>query len=251
MHRLTRSLSTFAALMIAPAALHAYEKPPAFEDPHHVPCGCYLSTVAFLHRFLRAYPAEHGQPINLTLLNDGGAWKPHTIAAFTWHHSWWGRDEYFGVFPTQCSDKVPLTAPELATCLKRSYERKTHRHPSIGAMLRQQARRTITAEDRIRDVRIAAGLCPYPSQVWWVDSQGQQVPFLYFRPGHDEIALYDPCHGTATAFTPCEVTSLIVAEASRRMGYMVQAVRPEAPPAQAFVSAIAASTAPHASGLHP
>lgn len=73
MHRLTRSLSTFVALMIAPAALHAHEKPPAFEDFHHVPCGCYLSTVAFLHRFLAAYPAERGQMINSALLNDGGA----------------------------------------------------------------------------------------------------------------------------------------------------------------------------------
>lgn len=243
-----RATCTLIALMIAPAAAHAKtEKPPAFEDSQHVPCGCYLSTVAFLHRFLVAYPAQHGQPMNLTLLNDGGAWKPHTIAVFTWQNTWWGRDEYFGVFPSRCPATMSVTDPNLAVSLKRSYESKTRRHPSIGSMLRQHARQPITAEDRIRDVLVAARLCPYPSQVWRVDSHGQEIPFLFFRPGPEMIALYDPCQGTATAFTPCRVTSLIVAEAARRMGYAVQTLRPDSPSAPAFASTIVASNAPQVS----
>ncbi len=203
----------------------ANSAPPEYADAAHVSKGCYISTVAYLARFLTQHPTESGQPLTVTLKSFDG---PHTIAVITWRGAWWGRDEYSGVFALRCRVEQGQTPDDLREPAARS----------LSAIAQRQLKRgRISAgpdtpggpslADRRTAVTTAAKLLPCAAEVYWVTTPRERVPLLYFRPYQGRIAVYDPATGTATAL--CEPTNVteVLKMVATQLRYNVVGIRSE------------------------
>jgi hypothetical protein len=203
--------------------------PPDFPDALHVVNGCYLSSLAYLARFTALYPDERGEviAINARLANEPR--KFHSIAIMSWRGHWWGRDEYFGVFPVRLPVSPGITAERLQHRARSACE--NHAKALLSNRLIQVPAappRTLSPALRAANVEAAAEIIRLPSQVFHVRSGREVFPVLFFRPAPGCIAVYDPLKGTASA--ECDTTddAVVVAAVVRRVGYRVDAV--ETPP---------------------
>ncbi len=226
------------ATLSAPAA--GLQDPPAYPDGEHVSNGCYVSTFNFLARFRAEFPEERGEPAIVTLRNADGSRRPHTVALVSWQGEWWGRDEYFGVFPLGRSVAAHPNPEELAG--------------RAGAMLEKHAAKLVrsrmasrpptpatemAAEQRVREVTAAARMIPARATVFWVKSGKSEVPVAFFRPTDRQIAVYDPLRGTSLAECACPDDAKVVAAVASRLGYRVDGVRADlASPIGTVVAAV-------------
>lgn len=201
------------------------DAPPPFPDAVHVANGCHLSTLAYLARFARTFPHERGEPLIVAMRNADGATRPHTIALVSWRGQWWGRDEYFGVFPLDAAVAAASSRPRLIARAETALERHAHARlrdaQGVGAI----AARGASLAQRLRDVTIAAALLPHPAAIFWVRSGAAELPLLLFRTSDGHIALYDPAHGTCWAESTMRDDARFVALAAERLGYRVASVR--------------------------
>jgi hypothetical protein len=199
--------------------------PPAYRDTAHVPLGCYISTYAYLAKFLANYPHEVGQPLTVNLPSFGG---PHTIALVSWQGRWWGRDEYSGVYELRCAVAETHDIEQLGETAEYFLRRLSawhHRTGKIGISTRAPAE--IADGARWDSVRTAARLLPIDSQIFRVSCRKREIPLLFFQPAANVIAVYDPANGTATAECELRSATTIVAMVASRLGYKVVAVWPE------------------------
>lgn len=201
--------------------------PPAYPQAVHVFNGCHLSTVIYLARFLREFPAETGQPLVLEMNNQDGSRKPHTVSLITWQHQWWFRDEYFGVCPTG----IPAgTAADLRrvtdraeSILNRHFQKQMrNRHIEHPPVVPEE----LSAAQMQRDVETAAAFLPYPASVYWVKDGHREIPFAFFRPAAGQIAVYNPASGTCVADCASPNVVGIVRAVARELGYRADVVRP-------------------------
>lgn len=212
------------------------DAPPAFPDTAHVPEGCLISTLAYLARFQLSFPDETGQPLTVAL---PGRDLPHTIALVSWRGQWWARDEYSGAFALRLPVRGAPDTERLRTAAEASLQRLSVRQLRFGRIAPQTERsRTLSTARRCQAVATAADLLPCTSRLFWVRSDGTELPFLFFEPTAGHIAVYDPASGTATAECAASDPQKIVSLVATRLGYMVEAVR-------------AAEATPHPSQRHP
>jgi len=218
--------------------------PPAYPDSAHVLNGCALSTLRFLTQYLSDFPAERGETLVVTMRNADGSIQPHTIALISWQGQAWCRDEYYGVFPLDCTAE---SQPNLDRLSARA-ERNLEKHAQMMVRTGQAAARTeppaqLSAEQNLRDVTTAARLIPYATKIFWVRSGNRELPMAFFRPDGRRIAVYDPVHGTSTAECASTDDAKIVLLVASRLGYRAESVRPELIPSQPALLASADSTA--------
>lgn len=218
------------ALMITPAASHLHAHPasngagpPYHPDATHVPHGCFLSTVAYLARFQAEFPDERAAAMVVELREFRGM---HTLAVVSWRGAWWGRDEFFGVFPLN----VQLAREPDAARLERAATLALDRHAK-NEVRRGRAEyaprppETLPLAERARLVAQAAALLPCPSDLFWVGDAREEVPVLFFRPAPGWVALYDPLVGTAQAQCAAESPAAIVKTIAGHLGYKATQVR--------------------------
>jgi hypothetical protein len=234
------------ALLIVPAsaglaAAPGTDAPPAFPDAAHVLNGCYLSTTAYLARFHAAFPQERGAPL---AVEPRGFQSRHTIAVVSWRGAWWGRDENFGVFAIDRSVAGTPDPEKLVRHAENALSRHAQREVAAGrGEFARRAPTTMPAEKRLELVARAADLVPHRAEILWVAGGNEALPFLFFRPGPREIAVYDPIHGTATAETDATDPVAIVSVVAARLGYRVAAVRATPPLAAGMTLAAAGGLA--------
>lgn len=203
--------------MTASASAAALSAPPDFPDPQHVPNGCYLSAVTFAHKFQLRFPGERSSPLAVTLRNADGRRKPHTVALVTWHGAWWGRDEYFGVFPTGIGAAAdPEAHPQQ---VERALEKRAAARPAAALLAASNAHGWAVSARRDDAIRAAESLLPFPASTVRIASGHRQIPFLFFRPAPGRIAVYDPIYGTASALCSANDQDRIVATVAARFGY--------------------------------
>lgn len=213
--------------MTASASAAALTAPPDFPDGQHVPNGCYLSAVTFAHKYQLRFPEERSSPLAITLRNADGRRKPHTVALVTWHGAWWGRDEYFGVFPTGigASSDPAIHSQQV----ERALERRAAARPAAALLALHVASEPITPASRDRAIRAAEAAIPFPTSTIWVASGNREIPFLFFRPAAGQIAVYDPIYGTATALCSALDQNRIVATVAAKFGYRADPPPPRPP----------------------
>jgi hypothetical protein len=196
--------------------------PPVFPDVVHVANGCYVSAVTYVARFSAAFPAERAEPAAFVLPNAGGGDQPHTLAIVSWHGEWWARDEYFGVVPLGCPSASPWN-PRLAQLrADAGFRRVAASQRREAVALREKTLRPpgrMGPDWRLAEVLAAQGILPFPSQIHWLHDGMRLIPFLYFRPGADRFAVYDPAIGTASAVSLAGDEASLVAAAVTRLGY--------------------------------
>jgi hypothetical protein len=196
--------------------------PPVFPDVVHVANGCYVSAAVYLVKFSAAFPAERGEAAPFVLPNADGTRQPHTLAIVSWQGEWWARDEYFGVVPLGCPSTAPWDPQVAQRRADAGFRRQLEFLRRTGGEVRRETApppRQLTAEWRLAEIQAARGCLPFPSEIHWLHEGRASVPFLYFRPGGDSFAVYDPAIGTASALSPVRDGSALVAAVAERMGY--------------------------------
>ena len=216
----------FALSYLPPPALGmTSQDPPSYPDKVHVSNGCHLSTARFLAQFQSANPGEQGEILELCLPN---ADRTHAVALITWRGQLWCRDEYFGVFSLECRAEPKLEHKELAaraeTLLRQQAYRLIHEE---GAPKGYLARESMSADQRLAEVALAARIIPHPTTLFWIQCKNQEIPVLFFRLTSQRIAVYDPMHGTCLASCACRDDSKIVSYVAAKLGYSVDGVRSE------------------------
>ncbi len=215
----------FTAALLSPAAraTTAPATPPDFPDTTHVREGCYISSVAYLARFAAEFPGEFGAPCSV---HPRIYPRRHTVALLTWAGEWWLRDEFAGVMRLN----LPVASREITETVRRRAEVTLDRR--VRGLSASERARILSlglhgnrAVDAAREVALAAQLLPFASAVYHVESNGREIPVLFFRPSPGCIALYDPQFGTATAETDCPSDSALVELVAQRLGYRVTCVR--------------------------
>jgi hypothetical protein len=219
--------------------------PPAYPDSAHVLNGCRLSTLRFLSRLLSEFPQEQGEPLVITMRNAGGARSAHTIALFSWQGHAWCRDEYYGVFALDC----PFEAHSNPDRLVARAEKRLEKHAQMLIRTAQVAPRSeppahLSAEQNLRDVTTAARIIPYATTIFWLRCDNREIPVAFFRPAGQEIAVYDPVHGTSSAECSCRDDAKVVSAVAAQLGYRVNGVRPDLTLTQSTL--LAASDPAHA-----
>jgi hypothetical protein len=68
-------------------------------------------------------------------------------------------------------------------------------------------------------------LLPVASELFCIESQGREILLLFFRPGPDCVAVYDPRFGTAIARTKATSSAKVVELVAERLGYRVASIR--------------------------
>ncbi|MDP3073101.1 MAG: hypothetical protein Q8N18_22600 [Opitutaceae bacterium] len=214
---------TAPPLLSAARAAPGPATPPDFPDTTHVREGCYISSVAYVARFAAEFPGEFGAPCSV---HPRIYPKRHTVALVTWAGEWWLRDEFAGVMRLN----LPAASREITETVRRRAEVTLDRRVR-GLTSSERARilslglhgsRTLDAAHEIAE---AARLLPYASALYRVESNGREIPVLFFRPSPGWIALYDPHFGTATAETDSPRDAAIVEAIAERLGYRVTSVR--------------------------
>jgi len=229
------SLRLALALVILPvlassAARAAIVAPPHYPDATHVFNGCHLSTLAYLAKFSAEFPAEQGQPLVVQMLNADGCTRSHTMSLISWRGEWWIRDEYYGVFSLNCT----VAAVSDLSCLKTLAERLYARHAAEVSRQANAPRPPVvpshlSAEQRIRDVKLAADRIPVAHTIFWVRDGRREIPLVFFRPAPGQIAVYDPSFGTGVAKCSEANDAKVVALVATRLGYRADQVRAELP----------------------
>jgi len=240
---LTATLTAPAARATA-SAPEGSVTPPSYPDSAHVLNGCRLSTLRFLARFLSEFPHEHGEPLAITMRNADGSRSGHTLALFSWQGQAWCRDEYYGVFTLDC----PFEAqPNLNRLVARA-EKRLEKHAQMlirtaQATARPEPPAHLSAEENLRDVTTAARIIPYATTIFWLRCDNREIPVAFFRPAGQEIAVYDPVHGTSSAECSCRDDAKVVSAVAAQLGYRVNGVRPDLALSQSTL--LAASDATH------
>jgi hypothetical protein len=216
--------------MITPAAsnLHAHPAgdsaaPPAYPDSVHVLHGCFISTVAYLARFQAEFSDERAASIVVELREFLGL---HTVAVISWRGAWWGRDEFFGIFPLNVKVAREPDAAHLERAIAFALDRHAKnevRRGRAGYAPRPPA--TLPIAERARIVSQAAALLPCPSEVFWLGGDREEIPVLFFQPAPGWVALYDPLIGTAQAQCAATNPAAIVKTVATQMGYQVRHLR--------------------------
>ncbi len=192
--------------------------PPSFRDAVHVPRGCYISTMVFLARFHAEHPTERGEPLTLELASYDG---PHTVALISWRGMLWGRDEYCGVFPLHVA-VVSSSVVEIRRRAALALTRLSSQYLKRGLIdPATESERAMSPEARRAAVARAAALLPVRGEIWELRQGRERLPFLFFRPAAEQIAVYDPAYGTATAHCRACSPGLVVAAVLLRLGYGV------------------------------
>ena len=214
---------TTAYLLASATGRCALPDPPSYPDEIHVLNGCRLSTARYLERFRDAFPDEHGEVLNIRMPDAG---QNHAVALVTWHGQLWCRDEYFGVFPLECSVEARPRRPELADraedLLARQAARLIHKE---GAPRMRLAREPISAGQLLQEVALAVRIIPFPTTLFWIRSGDLEVPLIFFRPTSERVAVYDPLHGTCLAKCACHDDAKVVSQIAAELGYSVDAIR--------------------------
>ena len=209
--------------------------PPDFPDIVHVASGCHVSTLAYIARFLAAVPCEHAVPLIVSLENRDGSRKPHTVALLTWQGRWWCRDEYYGVFSLQRAVAAHPRPEQLATWAGARLERQAReRWRSADAPRPRLLRSDLPAAAGERDLELAAALLPFPTRRFEVRCGTETFSVLLFRPAANEIAVYEPRHGTCLGVGPISNDARAVEIVATRLGYRVLAVHPSGVAADAL-----------------
>lgn len=215
---------SFVASSAARAAV--VTPPPHYPDATHVYNGCHLSSLAYLAKFNAEFPAEQGRPLVVQLLNADGCTRSHTLTLLTWQGDWWIRDEYYGVFPLNCTVKAVSDLSQLQALAERVYARHVAeisrrsdapRPPEVPSRL--------SVDQRLHDVKLAAGKIPMAHTIYWVRDGKREVPLVFFRPAPGQIAVYDPAFGTGVAKCSQPDDAKVVAAVASRMGYRADVVR--------------------------
>jgi hypothetical protein len=232
-----RSLLAAAALVLASAGADAgVSAPPAYPDSQHIPNGCHLSTLAFLNRFVAAFPGEKGEPVVIAMSNEAGVHWKHTVAVLSWHGQAWVRDEYFGTFVLGCDyDQKPAGA-RLGSMAEAALHRQARLAGPDAIKALTPPPESLTNSERINDVTIAASKVPFPATVFWVRTGKHEVPVAFFRPSATQIAVYEPLHGTCLAECSVRDDARIVALVAAKLGLRPDSVRADLPAATALVA---------------
>jgi hypothetical protein len=229
----------------ATSASDSVSSPCSFPDSDHVANGCHVSTLRFLARFLAEFPSETGSPLVIRMRNGDGVSRSHTVAIVSWHGEWWCRDEYFGVFALGCTVKAPLEQRRLVSRTESRLEARARMTVRMSPAAARPAPPTqLSAEQRLRDVTVAARMIPFATKVYWVRGGGRELPVVFFRPGDRQIAVYDPLHGTCIAECSAGDDAKVVGLVAAQLGYPVDAVRPDLAPPQGAL--LASLNTPHA-----
>ena len=211
------------------AASEAPDAPPRYPDSVHVANGCHISSVAYLARFAAEFPAERGEPIVLVVPTLGGEKRPHTIAVITWQGWWWGRDEYYGVFPLGVRSKSTKTVDRLNRPAAAAYVRFSRQRCQQAAYHRENPEaRLLSTIELAHQVSTAAGLLPCQSTTFWITDGDREYPLVFFRPAKDWIAVYDPQHGTCVGECSAKDDAKIVAAIAAKFGYHLENLRADA-----------------------
>jgi hypothetical protein len=202
--------------------------PPHYPDAAHVFNGCHLSTLAFLARFSAEFPLEQGHALVVRMRNADGTDKSHTLAVVSWRGAWWCRDEFFGVFPLGCPASAHPDLTRIVTRVEPLLEKHAQVHMrKSGVPKPSPAPATLSPEQRLHEVETAAEVIPFPHTIFWVRDHTREVPLVLFRPASDQIAVYDPAHGTGVAECSIRDDAKVISLVAARLGYRVDAVRPD------------------------
>ncbi len=226
------TLMAITSLSLGPAPAEGLPKaPPAYPDAAHVINGCYISTIAYVARFLADHPREQARPLLVNIRNVDGVTRPHTLALLTWRGQWWGRDEFFGVFPLHRAVGHGIVTDAVIRCA----ERRLDRHSDdlardLSLPLPKPPPAHLPANERAHEIAVARELLPFASEQFWIRGENEEIPLLFFRPGPQQIALYDPLSGTAQAEVDSADDARIVVAIAARLGYRVASMRAESRP---------------------
>jgi len=196
--------------------------PPNFPDMVHVANGCFISSFVYLARFHAAYPAERTDTAAIVLPNADGSFKPHTVAIVSWGGTWWARDEFYGLADLRTPSSRPLNLAGVASRLDGIFRARAARQLAAGHR-REPDRAPAGAEGtrwRLEQIQAAQQLLPVESEIIWYRSQGEALPFLFFRTSNQgSFAIYDPAIGSAQAVAEEKDAHRIVAAVAVRLGY--------------------------------
>jgi hypothetical protein len=243
--RLTATLLFLSALVMGRAEIAfpqgtAPSAPPHYGLKQHVVNGCHLSTIAFLARYRADFPSEQGEPVVLSLRNVGGVRKLHTVALISWRGAWWCRDEYFGVMPVGCMVEPKPDIARVTLRLQAVLERKAREFMgSRGVEKPVEAPAELSPEQRLREVEVATAIIPFASRIYWVGEGRSAIPVVFFRPGANQIAVYEPVHGTCIAESGLRDDAKVVSLVASRLGYDARMVRADPGIAGGAVMALA------------
>lgn len=232
----------FAVVLVASAAAGRADSPAPLAPPHypdstHIFNGCHLSAMAYLAHFRAEFPAEHGRPLVVQMMNADGRIRSHTMALVSWRGEWWVRDEYFGVFPLECA-ATETNPARLTARTERCYARHvaTVAHDAVRP---PEPPARFSAEQRAHDVTAAAAKLPVAHTVYWIKDGAREIPVVFFRPTPGVVAVYDPVRGTG--MTTCnggndaKITALVAAS----FGYRVEDIRADAADDGVFAASVA------------
>jgi hypothetical protein len=222
-----------ASTIISPAARAdaavpgvSQSAPPSYPDADHVCNGCHLSTIRYLSRFLAEYPAEHGEPLVINMMNADRTRGMHTMALISWHGQAWGRDEYFGVFSLGCRFEKEPDLSRLAACAESAYQQHARRVIRMeGTPRRPDDPEQMSRAQRFQEVTLATRIIPFPSSIYWLRSGREEFPVAFFRPSGGQIAVYDPLHGTCLAECSSPDDVKVVSLVAAQLGYRPDHVR--------------------------
>jgi hypothetical protein len=210
----------------SPSTDHVPFAPPAYSDAAHVLNGCAISTMVYVSRFVAEHPSETARLLVVRIRNSDGITRPHTMALLTWRQRWWGRDEYFGVFPLDLAVKNGVVTDDVVACAERRLDRHSdERAKDPHLALPRPPPSHLSADQRAREVALARTLLPFASECFWVRCADAEIPLLFFRPAPGQIAVYDPLTGTAQAEVECRDSEKVVAAVADRLGYRVLGIR--------------------------
>ena|ERR1035438_10164333 len=207
--------------LLAPFAAHATPSaPPTYPDTTHVFNGCRLSTERYLSRFHTAFPEQFNQPLELTMQNAEGSTFGHTVALVGWRGQLWCRDEYFGVFPLNCSSLVRPSHSQLVDSAQTLlYEQASRLIRTAGRPQMQRMPDRMSSGQRLSEAVAAMRIIPFPATLFWVHSSEGDTPMVLFRPADGMIDMYDPRHGTCQARCSSRNDAQVVEQMAARLGY--------------------------------
>lgn len=219
-----------AVAALAPARAAAPAVPPAYPEAKPVLNGCHISTLAFLARYGAEFPGERGEAVRILMRNVEGVRVRHTIALFTWRGEWWCRDNLLGVAalnrPAAAGTDLAALASEAEGVLDRIETRRNRSRRNRGSS--DTATANLSASRRLREVEAAAALLPLASSVYWLRTEGREIPVLFFRPGPGKIGVYEPSVGSCLAESGETDASKVVTLVGEKLGYRVAGVRADA-----------------------
>jgi hypothetical protein len=202
--------------------------PPSYPEDTHVFNGCHLSTIRYLARYLSEFPGESGMPLLIKMRNADGPKRMHTLALVSWKGQAWCRDEYFGVFALGCPYEAQPNLKRLVSKAEILLER--HAQTMVrtsGKPLRPNAPEQMSPEQRIRAVKAAVGIIPYPSTIFWVQCGHQELPVAFFRGEGRQVGVYEPNCGTCLAECSIRDDAKVVSLVAARLGYRPEGIRRE------------------------